>query len=70
MKIEGLAYEDISEEVEKTLHIHTLDHPISSAIACALVKATGIPIIVEKEEASRGRKIIDLEYRLLEESVQ
>jgi hypothetical protein len=40
--------------------------PLSSAIACALAKATGKPITIENEEETPDEKITKITYRLLE----
>jgi len=42
--------------------------PISSAIACILAKATGKPIVINKDQVSEDGQIIMLEYTLLEET--
>jgi len=70
VKIEGLVYKDIYKEAKRTPYIHTLDQPISSAIACALAKATGKPIVIEEERTSEDGKTIEIEYSLLEETRQ
>lgn len=45
----------------------TLGNPLSSAIACVLAKATGKPVIINKEQTSANGKTINIEYGLLEE---
>lgn len=41
--------------------------PISSAIACALAKATGKSVTIENQKVSEDGKTIEIEYRLIEE---
>ena len=41
--------------------------PLASAIACALAKATGKPVVIEKEEQSQDGKTTEIRYRLMEE---
>ena len=50
-------------ELQKTYR--TMGSPLSSAIACALAKATGKPITIEKEE--RNREKTTIQYRIMEE---
>jgi hypothetical protein len=50
----------------KTTHEY-IGCPISSAIACALAKATGKPITIEKEEQTQNGKTTEIQYRILEE---
>jgi len=68
VRIEDLILKDVYKEAKRMPNIQTaLDNPISSAIACALAKATGRPIVIEKEQISKDDQIIGIEYRLLEE---
>lgn len=48
----------------------TLGSPISSAIACALAKATNKPILIEKEQISKDGKDVVIEYHAMEEKEQ
>ena len=45
----------------------SLGDPLVSAIACALTKTTGKPVIIEKNQISNEGQTIDIEYRILEE---
>jgi hypothetical protein len=45
----------------------SLGCPLCSAIACALAKATGKPLIIENEKPDEDGQIIETEYRLLDE---
>jgi len=71
IKIENTTYKNMCMEVGKFSNIsNSLGCPLCSAIACALAKATGKPVIIEKEETSEDDQTIDVEYRLLEEPSQ
>lgn len=65
VKIENSSYKNLTKEVAN-LH-SSLGCPISSAIACALAKATGKPILIENQKTSEDGKTIEIEYRVLEE---
>jgi hypothetical protein len=42
-------------------------HPVLSAIACALTKATGKPVIIENTQSSDDGKTVEATYQVLEE---
>jgi len=67
VKITNSIYKDMCEEARKLPHTcGTIGCPLCSAIACALTKATGKPIIIEKVQPSKDDKIIEANYRVLE----
>jgi len=67
VKITNSILQDIWKEDRKHLHLYsTIGCPICSAIACALTKATGKPITIEKIQPSEDGKIIEADYRVLE----
>jgi len=67
VKITNPILQDIWKEDRKLSHLYTkIGCPISSAIACALTKATGKPITIEKIQPSTDGKIIEANYRILE----
>jgi hypothetical protein len=41
---------------------------LCSAIACALAKATGKPVTIEKEEQSQDGKTTKIQYRIIDDS--
>ena len=66
VKITNSIYKDTCKEVEKLPNIHgTIGCPLCSAIACALTKATGKPITIEKIETSEDGKTIEATFRVL-----
>jgi hypothetical protein len=68
VKIENSAYKNLTEKVEKLSNVYSLlGCPVSSAIACALAKATGKPIIIENQRTSEDGIKMEIEYRVLEE---
>jgi len=67
IRIEGSATRSICMEIRKLSNICcSLGCPLCSSIASALAKATGKPIIIEKDLASEDGQIIEIRYRLLE----
>jgi hypothetical protein len=57
----------LCEETGKLKRAHeTLGCPLSSALACVLAKATGKPIVVQKEETTQDQTTT-IEYRMLED---
>jgi hypothetical protein len=57
----------LCNETAKLRRAHeTLGSPFSSALACALAKATGKPIVIEKEETTQDQTTT-IEYRTLED---
>ena len=68
VKIESPAYASLTKQTENLSRLHTgIGCPLSSAIACALAKATGKPIIIENQETSENGKSISINYRVLVE---
>lgn len=71
VKIEGSVYMSISRELKNFSYTtNLLGCPISSAIACALAKATGKPLIVDKYQMSDNGRTISIEYFLVEEGTE
>lgn len=67
IKIQNSAYKNLNKEAENLSNLYTsLGSPISSAIACALAKASGKPIIIERQHTSEDGKTIEIEYQILE----
>jgi hypothetical protein len=68
VKIENTVYKNLCYEFNNLSRLYdTVGCPISSAIACALVKATGKPIIIENRKTSEDGKNIKIEYHILQE---
>jgi len=66
VKIEKLAYIDLTIETSNLPRLYTsLGCPISSAIACALAKAIGKPIIIENQQINKD-KAMEIIYRIME----
>jgi hypothetical protein len=68
VKIENSIYKNMCQEAKKIPNICSLlGCPLCSAIASALAKATGKPVIIEKNQTDEDGQTIDIEYHLLEE---
>jgi hypothetical protein len=68
VRIGSTVYKDVCKEAEKLPNVYTtLGCPLSSAIACALARATGKPITIENGKTSEDGKTIEIDYRILEE---
>lgn len=68
IKIENSTYKDLCKESTELSRLYdAVGCPISSAIACALTKAVGKPVIIENWQASKDGKTVETEYRILEE---
>jgi uncharacterized membrane protein len=71
VQIENSVYKAPNTETEQPATIYSrLGSPLSSAIACAVAKATGKPIIMEKEQNSNHGRNVTIEYRILDEEAQ
>jgi len=67
VEITEQVFSSINKETEELSKTHeTMGSPLSSAIACALAKATGKPVVIEKEEQSQDGKTTKIQYRLME----
>ena len=67
-KITSPANEAISKQVQELPHIYaSIGCPLTSAVACAIAKATGKPTIIETQKTSNDNQTIETEYRLLKE---
>jgi len=68
MEITNHVLNEICQETKKLERTHTaIGCPLCSAIACALAKASGKPITIEKEEISEDEKTTKIQYRVLED---
>jgi hypothetical protein len=68
VKIENSIYKDMCQKAKKFSNTCSLlGCPLCSAIASALAKATGKPVMIEKNQMSEDSQTIDIEYHLLEE---
>ncbi|MEM2868544.1 MAG: hypothetical protein QXR84_08715 [Candidatus Bathyarchaeia archaeon] len=60
-------FSEICWETRKMERTHkVIGCPLCSAIACALAKATGKPIIMLDEEINEGEKVTKIKYQILE----
>lgn len=67
IKITGTVCGELCKEARKIPNICYLGCPLCSSIACALTRATGKPIIIEKASLSADGKTVEAHYRVLEE---
>jgi hypothetical protein len=68
VRIENSNYQNLTRETEKFSKLYdSLGCSLSSAIACALAKATGKPVTIEKQQLNEENKAMEIEYHLLEE---
>ena len=66
VELAGNIFADVCQESAKLERIHeSIGCPLCSAIACALAKATGRPVTIEKEEQSKGRRTNKIQYRIM-----
>jgi hypothetical protein len=71
IQIENSVYKAPNTETEQAASIYSrLGSPLSSAIACALAKATGKPIVMEREQNSNDGRDVTIEYRILDKEAQ
>jgi hypothetical protein len=71
VKIKNSVYNTTDMKTEQPLSTYsTLGSPLSSAIACTLAKATGKPIIIEKQQTSEDGRDLTIEYRTIDEEEQ
>jgi len=67
VEIENSPYMRLAKEVRKLSKVYeSLGCPLSSAIACALAKATGKPVKIERQEINEAARTMIMEYTLLE----
>jgi len=68
IKIEKTTYQNLTKQTEKFAKLYeSLGCPLSSAIACALVKAIGKPLIIEKQQINEETETVEIEYHIIEE---
>jgi hypothetical protein len=68
VKITGSVYKDFCTEVRKLSNVcSSYGCPLCSSIACALSRALGKPITIEKTEVSSDSEVIEAYYRVIEE---
>ena len=67
VKTTNSIYKDICKEARQLSYIcGSIGCPICSAIACAIAKASGKPVTIEKTEYTEDDKIIKVEYKITE----
>jgi hypothetical protein len=68
VRMESAIFKNLWKEAIKLQNVwFSLGDPLVSAIACALAKVTGKPVIIEKNQIGNEGQTIDIEYRILEE---
>jgi len=68
VKIENSPYKKLTKKAGNLLYLYdNLGCPLSSAVASALAKAIGKPIVIENQEISKDGKNMKIEYGVLEE---
>jgi hypothetical protein len=68
VKITGSVFNQICRETANLPYVsEKIGCPVCSAIACAIAKASGKPVTIEKTQISEDNKTIEVYYRLLEE---
>ena len=68
VKITNSIYDGVCKEARTLTHIRgSIGCPICSAIACAIAKASGKPVTIEKTECTEDGKVIEASYRIIEE---
>jgi hypothetical protein len=60
------AYKNLYGTEERLKSVHFLGCPIASAVACALAKATGKMVLIQKDNVSPDGQTIEVWYRLIE----
>jgi len=67
VKITSPIYKAISSQAKELPYIYSnIGCPLTSAIACAIAKATGKPAIIENQQTDNDGQTTETEYRLLE----
>jgi hypothetical protein len=68
VKITSTTYKNTTKQTTQLSDRYlTLGSPLTSAVACAITKATGKPIIIENQQVSEDGETTETEYRVLEE---
>jgi len=68
VKILDSTYKDFCKEAKKLSNIcDSIGCPLCSSIACALARATGKPVIIERASLSADGKTIEASYQIIEE---
>lgn len=68
VRITSTAFKNTARQATQLSNINpTLGSPLTSAVACAIAKATGKPIIIENQQVSEDGETTETEYRALEE---
>ena len=67
VRITGSVFKDLCKEVKKLGNVcDSFGCPLCSSIACALTRALGKPIIIEKTEVSSDGDVIEVYYSTIE----
>jgi len=68
VRVGNTSYNNLFKDTRNASNNHCiLGSPISSAIACALAKATGKPVTIENQQTSEDGEYIVIEYQILED---
>lgn len=67
VKIVNSVYRDLCSKARKFSSIcGSVGCPLCSAIACALARATGKPVVIAEDNSSEDCKTVDIQYMMLE----
>jgi len=68
VRITNSIFKDICKDPQKPFRMYdTIGCPLRSAIACAIAKASGNLVTIEKSHVSEDGEVIEVHYRLIEE---
>lgn len=68
VRIKKPLYIDVPEYAQKVPNsFNIIDHPLSSSIACALARAIGKPVVIEKKGFSNDGKTLEVYYQIIED---
>lgn len=71
VEIKNSVYKNLNKEVMKLKNLYpSIGCPLVSAFACTLARATGKPIVIEKQQTREEGKVIEIEYRIVEEKTE
>jgi len=65
LKIVDSTYKDLYARKENLMSVHSLGCPIASALACAIAKATGKIVTIQKDRVSLDGQIIEVWLQIL-----
>jgi adenine/guanine phosphoribosyltransferase-like PRPP-binding protein len=67
LKLSDSLYQNLYSEEKSSKSITLLGCPVASAVACAIAKSSGKPVVIQRQKTTLDGLTIDVWYRIVQE---